>query len=157
MKEIISDIIMRFLEDYYKSSRKTKTILIICLMSIFIILTVSLFRSCQPSQSSLQKRFGLLPLSKTDDNGNKWMLYLVKGQPLAKFKNSSAKPGPPLSIKTDVQTKGRDVSIGLKVEGKAGEKYIGGATKNGKWEPSPKLKIVDEAGKVLTSGQFEYG
>jgi hypothetical protein len=29
--------------------------------------------------------------------------------------------------------------------------------KDGKWQDPPKFKILDEKGKVLVSGTFEYG
>ena len=60
-------------------------------------------------------------------------------------------------VKTDVQISGSDVSISLIVKGQAGEKYAGGVQKNGQWQQPPAFNIVDEAGKVLTSGRFKYG
>ena len=104
-----------------------------------------------------RQEIGLTLLSKTDKNGDKWILELVKGQSPSSLKNSSEKSGPPLLIKTDVQISGRDASIGLIVEGQAGEKYAGGVQKNGQWQRAPAFKIVDEAGKVLASGRFQYG
>ena len=93
----------------------------------------------------------------TDENGDKWVLDLAKGQSLSTIKGSDRKPGPPLLIKTDVRIGRQDVSIGLVVEGQAGEKYAGGAKKNRRWRPPPRFKIVDEAGKTLTNGAFKYG
>jgi hypothetical protein len=93
----------------------------------------------------------------TDENGDKWVLDPVKGQSLSRFKDSSPKPGPPLLVKTDVQTKGRSISIGLVIEGQAGEVYQPGATKNGSRVPAPKFRIIDGSGKVVGSGLFEYG
>ena len=82
---------------------------------------------------------------------------MVKGQSISSLKENSSKSGPPLLVRTDVQIKGRDVSIGLVVEGQAGEKYAGGIRKNGQSLPPPFFNIVDEAGKVLASGRFKYG
>ena len=48
-------------------------------------------------------------------------------------------------------------SIGITVEGQAGEKYIGGAVKNGKREPEPEFIIVNEKARILGMGKFEYG
>ena len=93
----------------------------------------------------------------TDENGYKWVLAVTKGQSLSRLKDNGAKAGPPLLLKTDVRTSGRNVSIGLIIEGQAGEKYASGAVKNGRLQPSPGLKIVDDTGKTLTSGAFEYG
>jgi len=67
------------------------------------------------------------------------------------------KLGPPLTVKTDVTTKDEGVSIGLSIFGKAGERYNPGVQKNGERQPAPELKIVDEAGKVLATGNFAYG
>jgi hypothetical protein len=72
-----------------------------------------------------RQEIGLTLLSKTDKNGDKWVPELAKGQSPSSLKNSSDKSGPPLLIKTDVQISVRDVSIGLVVEGQAGEKYVG--------------------------------
>jgi hypothetical protein len=92
-----------------------------------------------------------------DPDGNKWMIKPMKGQPLSRYQDVRSKLGPPLLIKTDVKARTGEVSIGFTVLGQAGEKYIGGAYKNGELQPPPKLKIVDESGKVLDTGKFEYG
>ena len=107
----------------------------------------------EPSREEL----GLGSQSASDQNGDKWVLDLIKGQPVSSFADSSAKPGPPLLVKTDVQISGRDVSIGLIVQGQAGETYVPGVQKNGQWQPEPGLKILDEAGKILATGKFKYG
>ena len=116
--------------------------------------TVQRIRS-EPASS--RQQLGLSSLSTTDENGDKWVLDLARGQSLSSLKDSSAKSGPPLLVKTDVQIKGRYVSIDLIVEGQAGEKYAGGVRKNRQRQPAPGFNIVDEAGKVLTSGRFKYG
>jgi len=67
------------------------------------------------------------------------------------------KVGPPLTVKTDVATKDEGVSIGLSIFGQAGERYHPGVQKNGQRQPAPELKIVDEAGKMLATGNFAYG
>jgi hypothetical protein len=107
--------------------------------------------------SPSREELGLGSQSATDQNGDKWVLELIKGQPVSSFADSSAKPGPPLLIKTDVQISGRDVSIGLIVQGQAGETYVPGVQKNGQWQPEPGLNILDEAGKILATGKFKYG
>jgi len=107
--------------------------------------------------SSSRRQPGLSSLSTTDENGDKWVLDLARGQSISGLKNSVAKPGQPLLVKTDVQIKRRIVSIRLVVEGQAGEKYVGGFRKNNQRQPSPVFTIVDEAGTVLASGRFRYG
>lgn len=66
--------------------------------------------------------------------------------------------GPPFIIKPEVRKSGpQQVSIGLSIVGKAGEQYRNVVTKNYQSVPAPKVKIVDEAGTVLASGNFAYG
>jgi hypothetical protein len=67
------------------------------------------------------------------------------------------KVGPPLTVRTDVAAKDEGVSVGLSIFGQAGERYHPGVQKNGERQPAPELKIVDEAGKVLATGNFAYG
>jgi len=135
--------------------QKKKNVLIAVAAVLVVIVGALLLRSSfsDPSREDL----GLGSQSATDQNGDKWTLELIKGQPASSFADSSAKPGPPLLVKTDVQISGRDVSIGLIVQGQAGETYVPGVQKNGQWQPEPGLKIVDEAGKTLTTGKFKYG
>ncbi len=65
-------------------------------------------------------------------------------------------PGPPLTLKADVDRHGRYVSIGFSIVGRLGEEYSS-VVKNGKRTPTPTVKIVDSGGKTLASGKFEYG
>lgn len=139
------------------SSQKKKIVLIALLAVASVVAIGAFFRALFSSPPSSRQQFGLSSLSMTDENGDKWILNVAKGQSLSRFKDSSTKPGPPLLIKTDVQTQGREVSIGLIVEGQAGESYVGGAQKNGRWQPPPRFKIIDSAGNTLTTGSFKYG
>jgi hypothetical protein len=108
------------------------------------------------SSSELRKSFSAL--SVTDESGNKWNLDLVKGQQFSAASINDKKPGPPLLVSTNtIKINDRQLSIGIEVKGQVGEKYIGGALKNGKMEPEPQFRIVDENRKVLASGKFEYG
>jgi hypothetical protein len=139
------------------SSQKKKFILTASIAGASILVIGVLLLSSLSSSTPSRQQLGLSKLSMTDENGDKWVLDAVKGQLVSLIRESSAKPGPPLLIKTDVQISGRDVSIGLIVEGQAGEKYVGGASKNGRVQPPPSFKIVDQAGKTLTTGTFKYG
>jgi hypothetical protein len=140
----------------HNPSEKKKIIVITS--SVFAIVVMgALLHGIFSSPASSRQQLGLSSLTTTDENGDKWVLELAKGQSLSSLKDSSAKSGPPLLVKTDVQIKGRDVTIGLVVEGQAGEKYVGGVQKNGRWQPPPAFNIVNEAGKTLTSGRFKYG
>lgn len=139
------------------STKRKKTIIIASAAVAVLVVTGVLLNGIFSSPASSRQQLGLSPLSMTDENGVKWVLDLAKGQSPSALKDSSAKSGPPLLIKTDVQISGRDASIGLVVEGQAGEKYAGGVQKNGRWQPAPAFNIVNEAGKVLASGRFKYG
>jgi hypothetical protein len=105
-----------------------------------------------PSSSS-QIKFS--SLAATDDQGDAWTLGL-KGVP-PRMPEDGTKPGAPLCVKADVNGSGVSISIGLIIEGQAGEVYEPGAAKNGTRRPAPKFTVLDESGKVLGSGSFEYG
>jgi len=137
-------------------SQKTKIVFIVSVAASLVVIG-ALFRSVLSTSTPTRQQVGLYALSVTDENGDKWVLDLAKGQSVSSLNNSSIKPGQPLLIRTDIQTTGRDVSLGLIVEGQAGEKYAGGAQKNGRWQPPPRFKIMDEAGNTLTTGTFKYG
>lgn len=138
-------------------SQKKKIVLIVLLAAASVVIIGLFLRSLGSSSTPSRQQSGLSSLSMTDDNGDKWVLAVTKGQSLSSLKDNGAKTGPPLLLKTNVQTSGRDVSIGLIIEGQAGEKYAGGAEKNGQLQPPPALKIVDDTGKTLATGAFKYG
>lgn len=159
MRQIMSAIMSSFIKDL--SSRRGK-IFLLCIASGIIIIIggmLLLFRgqsSSSLSSSELRETFSAL--SVTDESGNKWNLDLVKGQQFSGTSINDKKPGPPLLVSTNMmKINDRRVSIGIEVKGQVGEKYIGGALKNGKMEPEPQFKIVNEKGRVLASGKFEYG
>jgi len=137
-------------------SENKKIIVIISIAVVSVVGIGALLRGVFSSPKTSRRQMGLSALSMTDANGDKWVLDLAKGQSASGLKDG-AKPGPPLLVKTDVQIRGRNVSIGLIVEGQAGEKYAGGVQKNKRWQPAPGFKIVNEAGKTLTTGRFKYG
>ena len=77
-----------------------------------------------------------------------------------KVKNNETtflKLGPPFQIKPKVLYTGSQVSIDFNIIGKAGEYYRNVMIQNNKPSSYPKVKIIDEAGRVLASGKFEYG
>ncbi len=102
-------------------------------------------------------------LSRTDEEGAKWTLTCGRGMgKLTDFEVREGQvlkfnAGAPIALKADVRKRGSTVSIGFSAVGQAGENYAGGAQKDGKRPPPPKLKILDEKGKVLSQGTFEYG
>ena len=101
-------------------------------------------------------------LTKTSDQ---WWSILARGQTWGKLEKikvakgniTTLKLGPPLEMRTDVQRNNRTVSIGLIVEGQAGEHYSPQVLTHNDPTSAPEIKIVDEAGAVLASGNFEYG
>ena len=65
--------------------------------------------------------------------------------------------GPPFLIKPEVNKNGSLLSIDYVIIGQAGEQYEKFITKNNRAVIGAKVKIVDETGNVLESGQFKYG
>jgi hypothetical protein len=96
-------------------------------------------------------------VSRTDANGVAWALDQASGGILSTEPNGP-KAGPPILVKTDVQKVGdREISIGLVLEGQAGEQYRPIVKKNGSPLSAPRLRIVNEAGQVIAQDSFQYG
>jgi hypothetical protein len=102
-------------------------------------------------------------LAKADAAGEKWRISALgsakkEGLEIRAGETLALKLGPPL--KTKIETRAIDggrVVISLVLEGQAGEQYAPRAVKGDETPRPPKLKILDEAGKVLAQGNFEYG
>lgn len=139
--------------EYCNSSSKRR---LISVTSIAVILSIVLllFSILSPGPLFRPK---LAALTVVDSNGDSWVLDYVKGQTIESIRNPKAEPGEPLFVKSDVEIENGVASIGVIIEGRAGERYVGGAIVNLQWKPAPKFEIVDEKGEVLESGQFEYG
>lgn len=155
MRQIVSAIMSSFIKDM--SSRKAKVFLFFIAAGIIILIggMLLLFRGQSTTPPTLRETLSVL--SVTDENGNKWSLDLVKGQQFSST-NKDKKPGPPLLVSTNtIKIDGNRISIGIEVKGQKGEKYIGGAVKNGKLEPEPQFIIVDEKARIIDKGKFEYG
>lgn len=106
-----------------------------------------------PTEPSPQIKFS--PLVATDADGATWTLGL-KGLPY-EIPEGCTKAGAPLAVMADVAGGGRSISIGLTIQGQAGEVYEPGAARNGRRRPAPTFTVFDESGKALGSGSFEYG
>ena len=155
MKEITSAIISIIFKDL--SSRRGKIVLIGLTMAALVVMVGIFWLRGKPS-SSVIRQVTLSSLSLTEENGDKWTLELVRGQPISRINKDNKKPGAPLLVRTNVRKiSNSQFSIGITVEGQAGEKYIGGAVRNGKREPEPQFVIVDEKARILCGGKFEYG
>jgi hypothetical protein len=136
-----------------KNPNQTKIAIMVAVAAVVVAGGILLRTSRSPSRPSS----GPSSLTATDRNGDKWVLEMASLPFRPASADGSTKAGAPLLIKTDVQIIGRDVSVGLILEGQAGETYIPGAQKNGQRLPAPSLKILDEAGKTLAADTFQYG
>lgn len=67
------------------------------------------------------------------------------------------KLGPPFDIKTNINKRGRNVSIGLEMLGIQGESWRPLSFSSAGRTTNPRLKIINEDGNILASGKFEYG
>jgi hypothetical protein len=97
-------------------------------------------------------------LQRTDPKGDTWALNLSGGPSFPLADPNGPQAGPPLVVKTDVyRVNAQEASIGLALEGQAGESYRPVVTKNGTRLPAPALRVVSEAGQVIAQGNFSYG
>lgn len=97
-------------------------------------------------------------LSRTDASGSAWTLEQAGGGFLDTPGPEAPQAGPPILVKTDVQEMAdRQMSIGLVLEGQAGEHYRPTVKKDGEALAAPTLRIVNEAGQVLAQDSFQYG
>ncbi len=162
-------------------SRKTKIVAMASMAVVFALLIAVRFRagsspSPEPAPTTAQapaiepapasapepapsppQEIRFSSLSATDDNGDQWTLILTGIPSPYGSGGGDIRPGPPLLVKADVYSRSRSISIGLTIRGQAGEVYQPGAAKNGRRVASPRFRVLDEAGKVVGSGQFEYG
>jgi hypothetical protein len=65
--------------------------------------------------------------------------------------------GPPLQIRPQVEIYPGQVRVGLCLVGRAGEKYENSILKDNRRISGPHVMIVDQAGTMLASGQFQFG
>ena len=157
MNDIVRAVLLSFFRDM---STRAKILLAGTAATLVILLGVLVFwpRSQSPPSNLPQGIATLATLSATDANGVAWTLDPIKGQPFSLFSESGKEPGLPLVVKTYIIKINRSaISIGLAIEGRAGEKYMGGALKGRTREPAPIFRILDENGRILTTGKFEYG
>ena len=96
-------------------------------------------------------------LSRADANGVAWSLDQAGGGMVSTEPNGP-KAGPPILVLANVQRVAeREMSIGLILQGQAGEQYRPVVKKNGTPVAAPRLRILNEAGQVITEGSFQYG
>lgn len=96
-------------------------------------------------------------IHQTDASGADWAITPMAGRsPAAPGRKTQTKPS--LIVKTDVLDRGnRELRIGLVLEDRNGQRYQPVILRNGVRRPVPTLRIVDEAGKVVLDGNFQYG
>jgi len=137
-------------------------------LAVLLIIILLLFlkdSGPQSNQSGSTPSDGPSSVSQADANGVAWTLDQAGGALLSTEPNAP-KAGPPIVVKTDVFRIGGgsdinrpapEYSIGLILEGQAGEQYRPVVKKNGSPLSAPRLRIVNEAGQVLVQGDFQYG
>jgi len=121
------------------------------------------------SHSPLRVRTGVYTPSNAvvtakGDGGQWWTIRCSSGPRgnLERIKVEEDKPtiiklGPPFKVETDTERKGPDVSIGISIVDHFGIRWSPRITTSKGTRPPPKFIIVNESGKVLASGKFEYG
>lgn len=139
---------------------KDTRLLLVGLLGIALLAVLLLKSMVSPPsgvQTIAQRTGGQPSLSRTDGNGATWGLDQAGGA-LVSTEPNGPKAGPPILVKTDVQKVAeREVSIGLILEGQAGEQYRPVVKKNGTAQSAPKVRIVNEAGQVVAEDSFRYG
>ncbi len=97
-------------------------------------------------------------LHAIDKENKNWTLWGRGGKEftLTAGKTTTRHYGPPLAVWPEVREKGRKVLICFTLTGQGGELYIPIAEKDGQGFSAPEYKVVDEKGKVLTSGKFAF-
>jgi hypothetical protein len=139
-------------------SQKTRIALVLLTIIVAVLLAVRAVPRLTSGGHPIQKELGLKPLRATDENGGVWVMEPAAAQPFARLREKQAKPGPPLLVRTEVQrTSAEEISIGLLLEGQAGERYLPGISRDGVRLPAPAFTVVNEAGQVIHKDQFKYG
>lgn len=94
---------------------------------------------------------------QTDVNGIEWTLTQTNRLPAPKDANG-VQTKPTILVQTDVfPRREREMLIGLVLTGPDGQRYQPVVMKGGARLPAPKLRIIDETGKVLLDDSFRYG
>ncbi len=96
-------------------------------------------------------------------NGTAWSMGA--SWPAGKLRSFTVKPdetadipvGPPLISDLSFSGSSTMQSIGFELKGSGGESYSAGAERRGVMQPAPAFVILDETGKRLASGSFQYG
>jgi len=94
---------------------------------------------------------------QTDEDGTEWVLTQISGPSVVRDANG-VQVKPVVVVRTDVfQVGNRQMSIGLVLAGREGQRYSPMVVKAVTPRAAPRLRIVDEAGKVVLDDSFRYG
>ncbi|HNS19321.1 MAG TPA: hypothetical protein PKH24_02425 [Sedimentisphaerales bacterium] len=110
------------------------------------------------------RRYYLRSLDLTEvDHGDRWAFSMTSPGQLKDFKikpgrTTRLKIGPPFQARGSLRRypHNPDVTVGVNLEGQAGEWYSAVVTKNEKNVPEPSFRILNGAQQVVQSGQFAY-
>jgi hypothetical protein len=131
--------------------------LAVLLLIILVLFLKNPVPGSKPGVSVLPADGQSSSVSQTDANGVAWALDQAGGA-IPSPEPNGPKAGPPILVRTDVQrVADRQMSIGLVLEGQAGEQYRPVVKKNGTALSAPRLRIVNEAGQVIAQDSFQYG
>ncbi len=86
-----------------------------------------------------------------------WPAGQLRSFSVTKDETTSIAVGPPLVSDLSFSGSATMQSIGFELKGSGGETYSAGAERRGVMQPAPAFVILDEDGKRLASGSFEYG
>lgn len=158
MQYLARVILSSFLPRSIVQSRRGRIALAVAGAAVVTLLALMLVRRLDFGGPSVPEELGLRPLQATDKRGDKWVIEPAVAQPFARLRAGRIEPGPPLIVRTDVQRQGAgEVSIGLTIEGRAGERYRPDLSRNGSSLPAPEFTIVNEAGQVIHQDRFKFG
>lgn len=158
MQYLARVILSSFLPRSIGQSRRGRIALAVAGAAVVTLLALMLVRRLDFAGPSVPEELGLRPLQATDERGDKWVIEPAVAQPFARLRAGRTEPGPPLIVRTDVQRQAPgEVSVGLTIEGRAGERYRPDIGRNGAPLPAPELTIVNEAGQVIHQDKFKYG
>lgn len=158
MQYLTRAILSSFLPRSLVQSRRGKVVLAVVGVAAAVLLVLVFFRLLHSSEPSVQDELGLQPLVSTDKSGAKWVIEPTAAQPFARLRESRIELGLPLAVRIDMRRDSSDrVSVGLIIEGRAGERYSPQISRNGERLPAPEFTVVDEAGQEVFKGRFKYG
>ena len=136
---------------------KRSDLLRAAVLAVLLIIILILFlkdSGPQSSQKGSTPADGQSSVARTDANGVAWTLDQAGGALLSTEPNAP-KAGPPILVKTDVQQVGdHEMSIGLLLEGQAGEQYRPVVKKNGSPLSAPQAADCQRSGPSSRSGRF---